>query len=165
MALSPTAKLRFREEIADYCAMAEAYEQRWAYSQRRPYTGLGVPPQSWHTDDCSSYCALVFWWAGHHSGHPVADPLGMHYSGWGYTGSAYGFLNDHKAPIDKYRIGDMAIYGSQWNTVHMTVCRRPGTGKTAVWSSHGHTAGPEGVTDVHYHSSPLLGVYRHPALL
>lgn len=166
MSMTPNNKLHFREELADYCALAEAYERRWAYSQRRPYTGLGVPPQSWHTDDCSSYVALCFWWAGHHTGHPVADPLGQHYSGWGWTGSAYEYLHEHKAPLDKYRIGDVAIYGSSpWNTVHMTVCRREGTGKTAVWSSHGHTAGPEPVRDVHYHPSPLLGVFRHPALL
>ena len=165
MSLTPTAKLRFREELVDFCATAESYERRWSYSQRRPYTGLGVAPSSWHTDDCSSYVALVFWWAGHHTGHPVADPLGMHYSGWGYTGSAIEFLDDHKAPVGKYRIGDIAIYGSsRWNTVHMTVCRKEGTADTAVWSSHGSEGGPD-ARKLNYHPSPLVGVYRHPALL
>ena len=164
MSLTPTQKLHFREEIADYCALAEAYESRWHYSQRRPYTGLGSAPQTWHTDDCSSYCALVFWWAAHHVQVSAADPLGMHYSGWGYTGSALAYLDDHHAPKDKYLIGDMAIFGSTWNTVHMMVCRRPGTGNTAVWSSHGSEGGPA-PRQLHYHPSPLVGVYRHPALL
>jgi len=165
VALSPNAKLKFREQIADFCAMAEAYESRWHYSQRRPYSGLGVAPQSWHTNDCSSYCDLVFWWAGHYSKHPVAAPLGYHYSGYGFTGSAYNFLKAHTAPVDKYRIGDMAIYGSTSTTVHMMVCRKEGTGRTAVWSSFGREAGPEARTDVNYHPSPLVGVFRHPALL
>jgi hypothetical protein len=163
--LSPTAKLRFREELADFCSMAEAYEQRWSYSQRRPYTGLGASPSTWHLDDCSSYVALAYYWAGHHSGHSIADPLGQHYSGWGFTGTAFDFLHEHPAPRDKYRIGDVAIYGhSVFQTVHMTVCRKAGTGKTAIWSSHGREAGPEPRTDVHYHPAPLLGVFRHPAL-
>lgn len=165
MALTPTAKLRFREELAHFCVLAEQYESRWSYSQRRPYTGLGAAPTTWHTDDCSSYCALAFYWAGHHTGHPVADPLGYHYGGYGNTQSSYEFLKAHRAPKDKYRIGDMAIYGPSWDTVHMMVCRKAGTGKSAVWSSHGHTAGPEARTDIHYHPEPLLGVFRHPALL
>jgi hypothetical protein len=165
VSLSPTQKSRVREEIADYCAMAESYENRWHYSQRRPYSGLGAAPQTFHVNDCSSYVALVFHWASRHAEVGLADPLGMHYSGWGYTGSALEYLDAHKAPKDKYRIGDIAIYGSTYNTVHMTVCRRPGTGRTAVWSSFGREAGPEGRTDVHYHPSPLVGVYRHPALL
>ena len=166
MSLTPTAKLQFREELADYCSTAEAYESRWHYSQHRPYTGLGASPTTWHTDDCSSYVALCFYWAGHHTGHPVSDPLGMHYSGWGFTGSAYTYLHEHEAPKDKYRIGDVCIYGhSPWDTVHMTVCRREGTNAQAVWSSFGREAGPEARKDIHYHPAPLLGVYRHPALL
>lgn len=163
--LAPTAKLEFRKELAAFCLQAEKYEARWHYSQRRPYTGLGDAPQTWHTDDCSSYCALVFWWAGHHTGHAVADPLGEHYSGWGYTGTALAFLQTHHAPLDKYRVGDLAIFGTPSDTVHMMVCRKDGTGDTAVWSSHGSEGGPKAITNVHYHPSPLLGVYRHPALL
>ena len=165
MALSPNAKLAFRDELADFCSTAETFEARWRYSQRRPYSGIGAAPQTWHTNDCSSYCDLVFWWAGHYSGHPVAAPLGFHYGGWGNTQSAYTFLKAHQAPADKYLRGDLAIYGSVWNTVHMTVCRKEGTGKTAVWSSFGRDAGPEPRMDVHYHPSPLVGVFRHPALL
>lgn len=162
--LSPTDKRQFREELADFCSLAESYEQRWHYSQRRPYTGLGAAPQTWHTDDCSSYVALIYYWAMHHTQVVVSDPLGMKYSGWGYTGSAIAYLDDHKAPKDKYRIGDVAIYGTPSNTVHMTVCRKSGTATSAVWSSHGSEGGPA-PRELHYHPSPLVGVYRHPALL
>src|SRR5262249_8290306 len=164
MSPEPNAKLESRRELASYCRAAEAAEARWHYSQRRPYTGLGAAPTTWHEDDCSSYVALAFWWAGHHTGNPVADPLGLHYSGWGFTGTALAYLDDYKAPPDKYRIGDVAIYGVPSNTVHMTVCRIQGTGETAGWSSFGQEAGPELRRDVHYHPSPLIGVYRHPAL-
>lgn len=39
--LAPNAKKAFRQEVTAYCKLAEQYEQRWHYSQRRPYTGLG----------------------------------------------------------------------------------------------------------------------------
>jgi hypothetical protein len=164
MALAPNAKLAFRKEIVAFCLAAEKAEARWHYSQRRPYTGLGDAPQTWHTDDCSSYCALVFWWAGHHTGHPVADPLAMHFSGWGWTGSAYAYLKAHHAPPEKYRVGDIAIYGTVSDTVHMVVCRKAGTSDTSIWSSHGNEGGPQPVK-LHYHPSPLVGAFRHPALL
>lgn len=165
MPLPPNAKKRFRTELTSYCFSAESYDYNWHYSQTRPYRGLGTAPQTYHLDDCSSYCALAFWWAGHHTGHPVADPLNWHYSGYGNTQSAYLFLKAHKAPKDKYRIGDMAIYGSTSNTVHMMVCTKEGTGTSARWSSFGREAGPEARYDIHYHPKPLVGVFRHPALL
>lgn len=161
--LTPTQKRQFREEIADYCALAESYEQRWHYSMTRPYSGLGVAPQTFHTGDCSSYCALIFYWAAKHTAAKVSDPLDYNYSGYGNTQSAIDYLDAHKAPLDKYRIGDMAIYGTRSNTKHMTVCRKAGTGATSVWSSFGQEAGPL-ATKLHYRSD-LVGAYRHPALL
>lgn len=164
MPLSPTAKKEFRIELAAYCKLAEQYEARWHYSQRRPYTGLGAAPQTYHVNDCSGYVALCFYWAGRHSGHTVHDPLDEHYSGWGYTGTSITYLDAHKAPVDKYRIGDVAFYGtSHSNTTHMTVCRKAGTSETSVWSSFGQEAGPQPVK-LHYRRD-LLGAYRHPALL
>jgi hypothetical protein len=165
MALTPNAKKEFRAQLVRYCVVAEKYEAKWHYTQQRPYTGLGAPASDTHFNDCSSYVAIAFYKAGRNSGHPIADPLGMHYSGWGFTGSAFDFLKAHAAPLDKYRIGDIAIYGTPSNTVHMTVCRIAGTGATATFSSFGQEAGPEPRKNVHYHPSPLLGVYRHPALL
>jgi len=165
--LTPNQKKEFRAEIAGFCKLAEAYEMRWHYDQRRPYTGIGAAPQTYHVNDCSSYCSLVFYWAARHTqdGVKVSDPLDYHYTGYGNTQSAYEYLKAHKAPKDKYRIGDMAIYGSQFDTVHMMVCTKEGSGTTGRWSSFGQEAGPEARTDVNYHPKPLVGIYRHPALL
>lgn len=162
--MTPTAKKEFRQQITRYCLVAEKYERLWHYTQQRPYTGLGTPASDTHYNDCSSYVAIAYYKAGRNSGHAVSDPLGYHYTGWGNTGSALAYLDAHHAPVDKYRVGDVAIYGTSWNTVHMTVCRRAGTSETAVWSSHGTEGGPD-PRSLHYHPSPLVGVYRHPALL
>jgi hypothetical protein len=161
--LTPTQKKRFREEIVSFTKLAEQYEERWSYTQDRPYSGLGAAPQTWHHDDCSSYCALVFYWAMKHTGVKASDPLDYHYSGYGNTQSAIDYLDAHNAPKDKYRVGDMAIYGSRSNTKHMTICRKSGTGASAIWSSFGQQAGPE-PHPLHYRND-LVGVYRHPALL
>ncbi len=161
--LTPNEKKEFRAEIVSYTKLAEQYESRWHYTQARPYTGLGKAPQTFHQDDCSSYCALVFYWAAHHTATSVSDPLNYHYSGYGNTQSAYEYLRAHTAPKDKYRIGDMALYGFPANTEHMTVCRVAGTGASSKWSSFGQEAGPL-VTTLHYRPD-LIGVYRHPALL
>jgi hypothetical protein len=165
--LTPNQKKEFRNEIVAYCKLAEQYEHRWHYSQARPYRGLGSAPQTYHVNDCSSYCSLVFYWAARHTqdGVRVADPLDYHYSGYGNTQSSYEYLKAHKAPKDKYRIGDMAIYGTTSDTVHMTVCRKAGNATTAIWSSFGQEAGPEARQPLGYHPAPLVGVYRHPALL
>jgi len=165
--LTPNQKKEFRAEIVAYCKLAEAYEMRWHYDQRRPYTGIGAAPQTYHVNDCSSYCSLIFYWAARHTqdGVKVSDPLDYHFTGYGNTQSAYEYLKAHKAPKDKYRIGDMAIYGSQFDTVHMMICTKEGSGTTGRWSSFGQEAGPEVRTDVNYHPKPLVGIYRHPALL
>lgn len=165
--LTPNQKKEFRAEIVSFTKLAEQYEHRWHYDQRRPFTGIGAAPQTYHVDDCSAYCSLVFYWAARHTqnGVRVADPLDYHYSGYGNTQSAYEYLRAHKAPKDKYRIGDMAIYGTTSKTVHMTVCRKAGTAQTAIWSSFGQEAGPEPRQPLGYHPAPLVGVYRHPALL
>jgi hypothetical protein len=166
MPLAPNKKLLVRNLIADFCADAEAVEWKWSYTQQRPYTGLGKPAGSGHDNDCSSYVALVFHHASHEAGVFLADPLGYRYSGYGYTGSQIMWLkaNGSPAPKGKYLIGDMAIWGfGVSGTTHTAVCRKRGTGETAVWSSHGNEGGPEGVK-LSYHPHPLVGVWRHPAL-
>jgi hypothetical protein len=163
VALSPNAKKEFRKELVWFCLQAESFESRWGYSQRRPYSGLGAAPQTWHTDDCSAYVALCFYWAMRHSLHAVSDPLNCHFSGIGNTQTAIAFLENHRAPAEKYRVGDMAIYGSRWDTKHITICRKAGTSATSTWSSMGSDAGPR--TEALRYRSDLVGVYRHPALL
>ena len=165
MPLTPNEKKEFRTELVAYLKMAEAYEQRWTYSQNRPFGGYSAAPQTFHRADCSAYCSLAMYWAMKHTGVVVSDPLGYKYSGYGNTQSAIEYLDDHRAPRDKYRIGDMAIFGSRADTVHMMICRKAGTGTSAIWSSFGQESGPEDRAPVNYHPAPLVGVYRHPALL
>ncbi len=170
--LTPTQKSAVRKQIADFCARAEANRLKWNYAQIRPYSGIGVPPELHHVDDCSAYVALAFNWAMHKTGLYLADPLNEHYSGLGYTGTQLAFLAPHQAPVDRYLIGDMPIFGTLANTVHTSICRKAGTSKTAIFSSNGHENwifnldAPEPISlDSEKAQQNLVGVYRHPALL
>lgn len=164
--LSPTAKKALRTEITYFCKQAELYEARWHYTQQRPFGGFGAAPQTYHWNDCSGYVSLVFYWAGRHSGHPVFDPLGGHYSGLGNTETIITTLEAHHAPLDKYMVGDICVFGTRGvlSTQHTIVCKKNGTRYTSLWSSHGEEAGPEQrlITD---DRRATIGVYRHPALL
>ena len=162
--LTPTQKKNLRFEISRFCLVAEKYEARWHYSQARPYTGLGVAPAYTHYNDCSSYTALAYFWAAHMAEVPVADPLGAHFSGTGNTDTEYQFLKAHHAPVDRYRVGDIALYLKRgYEHHHATICRTAGTGATAWFSSFGGEGEPGG-RRLHYRND-LTGVYRHPALL
>ena len=160
--MTPAQKTAFKEEIEHFCKLAEQYETRWHYTQRRPYTGLGTAPQTFHSDDCSSYVALVFYWAAKHTGVGAHDPLNFNYSGYGNTQSAVEWLDEYAINPKNYRRGDIAIYGTRSRTKHMTVCRGYGSPAKSVWSSFGQEAGPQKVT-LHYRTD-LVGTYRHPAL-
>lgn len=163
--LSPNKKLAFRKAITDYCLRAEASQVRWNYSRQRPFGGYGKQPEDRHVNDCSGYVSLIFYWAMNAVGVDVIDPLGEGYSGYGNTGSQYEWLTGHAthAPKDKYLVGDMAIYGWTFNTVHTSICRKRGTAKTAIFSSNGNERAPQ-PTVLTYHPDPLIGVWRHPAL-
>lgn len=167
MPLTPTKKKTVRSKIASYCLRAEANERHWHYSQQRPYRFVDNPDSRWVVADCSSYVAIVFHDAMHDTGIYLADPLGMRYTGYGYTGTMLDWLDEHgkRAPAGKYLVGDIALWGPSWSrTTHTAVCRKSGTAITAVWSSHGNEGSPEPVK-LHYHPDPLIGVWRHPALL
>lgn len=172
MALSPGQKKAFRLQLADFCERAEVAREKWAYRELVPYSGIGVPPEDDHEDDCRAYVACGYWWAMHHSGVYVPDPLNENYRGYGNTQTAYGFLRAHPAPIGKYLVADVAIFGTPFNTVHMSVCRKRGDDTTAVFSSNGHQSwifdqdAPEPISLSHEKARQhLVGVYRNPALL
>ncbi len=109
----------------------------------------------------------------HHTGVYLADPLGEHYSGWGFTGSELAYLKPHPVPDGhKYLVGDMAIFGQSSNTVHTSICRKAGTTVTAIFSSNGHESwvfnqdAPEPISlAAEKAQQHLVGVYRHPQLL
>lgn len=164
MPLKPNDKKAVREAIADFCLRAEKNQIRWHYTQARPFSGFGREPEQNHANDCSGYCSLAFNYAMHEVGVYMGDPLGMRYSGWGWTGSQIEWLDKHggPAPVGKYLIGDMAFYGTRWATVHVTICRVAGNRETAVFSSNGNENAPQ-PTKVGY-LDDLVGVWRHGAL-
>lgn len=172
MPLKSAQKAKVRKAISHYCEVAEINRLRRAYSQHRQILGMGLDPEDRQMDDCSGFDAKAFFWAMHETGIWLPDPLNMRWSGWGYTGTQYEYLKGHPAPVDKYLIGDMAIFGVPWNTVHTSICRKAGTAATAIFTSHGHQNwifnqdAPEPISLTHEKAVQyLVGVYRHPSLI
>lgn len=129
---------KVREAITDFCQRAEASEDIWHYTQQRPFTGLGVPPEKTHENDCSSYVVLAYYWARQVTGVRVPDPSGYSYSGYGNT---WDDLDGHPRVLSgNYLVGDLAHYNG-----HVTICRKPGDASTSVWSSFGSEFGPDGL--------------------
>jgi hypothetical protein len=166
--MNPTKKKAVRKAMTDFCTRAEKYEAMWHYSQQRPFGGFGQSPEARHVNDCSGYVGLVFNWAMHKAGVYMADPLNYHYSGYGYTGSMVTWLSENGKKVieaNGYLVGDIAINGhSKSTTSHTFICKKAGSATTALWSSHGNENAPDSVK-LHYHPTPLVGVWRHPALL
>lgn len=169
---SSLRKRRIRRFITEFCLAAERARLKWAYVEVRPYSGLGVAPGRPHKNDCSSFCALAFFYACNWARVLIADPLGRTYNSTGNTDSAYAFLKAHPAPKGKYLVGDMAIFGTPEKTVHMILCRKKGNATTAIFTSNGHESfnfpsdAPNPITLNRAAAlQPLVGVFRHPALL
>ncbi len=169
--LTPTQKTNVRKAITDYCKRAEAARLKWHYTQQRPFTGYGVPPEELHAADCSGYVALAFDWASRRTGIVLHSPLDEAH-GWGYTGTEYAYLAAHPAPPEKWLVGDMALFGLPSNTVHTSICSKAGSTQTAVFSSNGHESwifsqdAPEPVSLANEKAQQhLVGVFRHPSLL
>lgn len=172
MSLTPTQKKKVRDAMVVYCTRAEQYRLNRGYSQRRPVLGYGLPASAVQLDDCSGFVSKVWYKGMQVTGIHLADPLhsGADFSGWGNTETMQAYLK-HEAPLDKYRIGDLALWGpNDWDTSHTAICRKAGTRSTALFTSHGHQSwrfsddAPEPITIKHFHEH-LIGVYRHPALL
>jgi hypothetical protein len=133
---------KVRAALADFCERAEAAEELWHYTQQRPYTGLGLEPERYHENDCSSYVALAYYWARQVTKLLVPDPTKYRYSGYGNT---WDDLDGHpRITSGNYLIGDLAHYDG-----HVTICRRPGNASSAIFSSFGQESGPE-PTNLHY---------------
>lgn len=168
--LTAQQKGSIRKHITDYTVRAEASRLKWHYTQQRPFHGWMDPPEHHHSNDCSGYVSLAYNWAMHKSGVYLADPLNYHYSGWGYTGSLYEYLKHTPAPVGKYLVGDIALWGpSASDTHHTAICRKAGSKATALFSSNGHESwrfgsdAPNAYT-INSSSQHLIGVYRHPAM-
>ena len=166
MALSPTKKAAVRKAITAYCLKAEANQWHWHYSQQRPFRFVQDPASHNIVADCSGYVSMVFHAAMVSTKAYLEDPLGQHYSGWGYTGTEVAWLRAHgrEAPVGKYLVGDLVVYGHSDAGSHTAICRKAGTVSTSWWSSNGNEGSPNPVR-LQYHPDPVRGVWRHPALL
>ena len=130
---------RVREAITDFCLRSETSEDRWHYTQKRPYSGLGDQPEETHENDCSSYVCLAYYHARQQTGVRVVDPSGYNYSGYGNT---WDDLDGHpRVTSGNYLVGDLAHYDG-----HVTICRKPGDANSSVWSSFGSEFGPDGLS-------------------
>jgi hypothetical protein len=137
------------ELLADFCKRSISAEPKWAYTQARPYRGLGVPPDEAHENDCSGHATLAYYWAG------APDPNGSGYNGSGYTGT---LVQNPRVSSGSYEVGDLAIYGdSTSSTEHVCTCHGAGSASSARWTSHGSGSGPYAVS-LHYRSDLLVVV-------
>jgi hypothetical protein len=153
--------ISFRKHLAEFCERAEgASSSSWTYSQQRPYTGLGVEPEKYHVNDCSSYVILAYWWGRTKSGLAVPDPSDYQYDGYGNTGDD---LDGHPVVTSgNYLVGDLAHYGSG-SRGHVTICRKRGDKTSSVWSSFGSEPKPNNRelfyrSDFRYVVRPPLGI-------
>jgi hypothetical protein len=165
LSLSPTEKKKVRAHITKYCQTAELNQWRWHYSQQRPFRYVNDPASSYVVGDCSAYVSIVYHDCMHDLGIYIADPLGMKYTGWGYTGTLEHFLRANGKRVveaNGYLVGDIARWG-EGSHAHTAVCRKAGSAKVAVWSSFGSESGPKPV--LLGYRSDLVGVWRHPGLV
>ena len=144
MSLTSEQRATTRTLIRRYLEKCELNQPDIHYSQFRPLTSLGDPPQSEFTTDCSGLVISAFYWADIWLPWKVKDPGGYAYRGWGFTGSILATNRSRRVPLDhKMFVGDMALYGSSlYNTTHVTICRKNGGYLNSIWTSHGSERGP-----------------------
>ena len=170
--MTPTQKQQWRKQARLYMTTAEAYRLNRGYSQRRRVIGYGLSPKADQLDDCSGYVSKVTFFAnattpaGVHAG----DPLNFRFSGIGNTESIQAYLEPHHPANGRIQVGDIALWGpNDWNTSHTAMCSKPGTLRTAEFSSHGHQSwrfssdAPETILLPNFHEH-LIGVFRMPEL-
>jgi hypothetical protein len=100
------------------------------------------PPRFPHWEDCSSFATWCYWVSG------APDPNGLHYNGFGYTGT----MANHGTWTSNPQAGDLALYGYNFPYHHVTVYI--GGGRCI---SHGGEDGPL-LLSVHYRND--LHQYR-----
>ena len=143
-----------RLAIVEFCLKAEANEDAWHYRMARPLDVSVDPSASYIVSDCSMYVIQAYNYARRKTSVDLADPSKMNWSGYGNTDM---YEDDHPRVGEPYRPGDLAHYEG-----HVALCRRGGTARTAVFSSHGQEAGPMPVS-LHYRSD-LRFVCRPPLI-
>ena len=110
--MTPDQRQQARFMIRRYLERCEANQPDIHYSQFRPITSLGDPPNSEFTTDCSGHVISAFYWADMWCPFKVKSPGGYGYTGWGYTGSILAENRSRRVPLDrKFFVGDMALFG------------------------------------------------------
>jgi cell wall-associated NlpC family hydrolase len=144
MPLNSSQKEAARDSIRRYCERAEENRAQIHYDQNRPMNHLGRSPSVPFTTDCSGFVTGAFRWADLHNQFSLKDPNGLHYSGYGFTGTLLSYNRKGRVPTDhKFYVGDMAIFGPRLSdTRHVIICKRNGMWMTALWTSHGSELGP-----------------------
>jgi hypothetical protein len=161
--LTPTEKKKARAALTRFLLLCEQHRAIISYTQARPFDPT-VNPETGFSGDCSALPTQAFKWVVTHTGVPLVDPNGYHYSGWGYTGTLLSENHRHAVPLNRrFFVGDLAIYGPFYSTRHVVICRKGGYEADSVWSSHGSSLGPLPVK-LRYRRD-LLGVYRPTSLL
>ena len=123
--------------LSDYCRRSIANEPKIHYSQARPMTHLGDPPEGGFTTDCSGHSRSCYYEAD------WPDPNKNGYNGYGWTGE----LVDNPKVKPPYKVGDLALYGtSTGNTTHCCTCYVAGDAWSSTWCSHGSEQGPNAVS-------------------
>jgi hypothetical protein len=138
--------------LADYARRSINSEPKIHYSQARPMTHLGVPPEEGFTADCSGHSTSCYYEAG------WPDPNKANFNGSGWTGT----LSNNPKVGAPYQVGDLGLYGTSWGggSTHVVTCYIAGDAPTAVWVSHGSEQAPYPVSL--YYRSDMLGVVRPP---
>lgn len=148
-----------------YLLAAEEARLNRGYSQRRRVLGYGLHPAAVQIDDCSGFDSKAVYWTNAKTNLHVSDPLGNNFRGWGNTETIQNVVR-HEAPEDRYLVGDIPLWGpNEWDTHHTAICRKAGTRKTAIFTSHGHQSwvfgkdAPEPITLANF-PQHLIGVFR-----
>lgn len=142
----------FRAAVTLFCLRAEANEDNWHYRLARPLDVSVEPTAGYVVSDCSMFVIQSYHWASKESGLVVPDPSKQGWSGYGNTDF---FEDDHPRVAAPFKVGDLAHYAG-----HVTICRKAGDARTAVFTSHGMEAGPI-PTSLNYRSD-LRFVVRPP---
>ena len=130
--------------ISDYCRRSINAASGIHYSQNRPMSHLGVPPENGFTADCSGHSTSSYFWAKKVTKVAVPDPNHCGYNGYGYTGT---LIDNPKVTSGNYVVGDLALYGnSPSSTSHVVTCFKAGNYVNAGWCSHGSEEGPYAVS-------------------
>jgi hypothetical protein len=148
---------QIKDALYDFWHDSVVFEPRWHYRQYRPMQCLGREGDDGGYDDCSEHTTVAFYWARLSTGHPVPDPNGNGYNGYGNTDTLWSH-NQARLVTGSYEVGDLAIYGTPGDTKHVCMCVVPGSSSTSAWGSMGSESGPKAVALMY--RDDLLGVVR-----